>query len=357
MPQDVEFTMPVESRVSPELDRARRRHLDWVRASGLVTGDEALHRYEASRVADSAAYGFPEAVGADLDLCFDLLGWLFLFDARFDPRSDARPGTRPGTPSDTPNRRTDAAIAVCQDLVGLLRWPKPPAAPARPVVAAFADCWRRMGRGRSEEWRRRTAHDWVDYLAGWPTRIADRAHGVPPDPAAHLRARRRTIGVRPLLALAERVGDFEVPLLAWHSTHLEGMRIAACDAVVAMNEIHSLEKDEARGFPNLVPSLVHHRGLSRAEAVRQVCGTVERSVASFVDLRAGLPQLEQALGAGRMPELARYADAHAAWIRGYHDWGRAAPRYTAPADPENLGPEHLGPEHLGPEHLAAPQPN
>ncbi|MEV7599076.1 pentalenene synthase [Kitasatospora sp. NPDC089797] len=326
MPQDIEFTVPIESRVSPELDRARQRHLAWARSCGLVRSDEALRRYAFSRVADSAAHGFPDAVGEDLDLCFDLLGWFFLFDDQFDARDG----------------RTDDAIAVCQDLVDLLRWPKSAATNAPPVVAAFADCWRRMSRGGSEQWRRRTVHDWVDYLAGWPTKLADRAHGVLPDPAAHLRARRRTIGVRPLLALAERVGHYEVPLLAWHSTHLEGMRIAACDAIIAMNEIHSLEKDRAGGYPNLVLSLVRHCGLPPAEALERVRETAHRSVGSFLELRAGLPQLEQALGAGPMPELARYADAHAAWIRGYHDWGQAAPRYTATGDhPGDLGLENL----------------
>ncbi|MFD5462932.1 pentalenene synthase [Kitasatospora sp. NPDC127059] len=324
MPQDIEFTVPLAGRVSPELARARRRHLAWVRAGGLVADPEALRRYELSRVADSAAYGFPDAVGADLDLCFDLLGWFFLFDDRFDARDG----------------RTDDAIAVCQDLVDLLRWPKQQTAHATPVVAAFADCWQRMSEGMSGEWRRRTVHDWVDCLAGWPTKIADRAHGVLPDPAAHLRARRRTIGVRPLLALAERVGHFEVPLPAWCTSHLEAMRVAACDAVIAMNEIHSLEKDQAGARPNLVLSLMHHHGASRAEAVRQVRDTADRSVESFLGLRAGLPELERELGGG-IPELARYADAHAAWIRGYHDWGRTAPRYATGEHPGDLGLENL----------------
>ncbi|MBD0692943.1 terpene synthase family protein [Streptomyces sp. CBMA123] len=334
MPQDIEFTVPLAGRVSPELARARRRHLAWVRASGLVGSGEALRRYESSRVADSAAYGVPDATGTDLDLCFDLLGWFFLFNDQFDDQFDGRDGC------------TGDAIAVCQDLVDLLRWPKPRTTHAPPVVAAFADCWQRMSAGMSEEWRRRTVHDWVDYLAGWPTKIAERAHGVLPAPSAHLRARRRTIGVRPLLALAERAGHFEVPLRAWCSSHLEAMRIAACDAIIAMNEIHSLEKDQAGGRPNLVLSLMRHHGASRAEAVRQVCDTVDRSVGSFLDLRAGLPALERELG-GKMPELARYADAHAAWIRGYHDWGRAAPRYTTGAHPGDLGLENL----------AARQPN
>ncbi|MFI5887899.1 pentalenene synthase [Streptomyces sp. NPDC051554] len=324
MPQDIEFMVPMESRVSPEMDRARTRHMAWVRVAGLVRSEEALGRYEFSRVADSAAYGFPEATGEDLDLCFDLLGWFFLFDDQFDAQDG----------------RTGDALAACQELTDLLRSGSPETAVSAPVVAAFMDCWQRMSAGMSDEWRRRTVHDWVDYLAGWPTKIADRVHGVLLDPASHLRARRRTIGVRPLLALAERVGHFEVPPLAWCSSHLDGMRIAACDAIIAMNEIHSFEKDRAGGHPNLVLSLMGHRGHSQDEAVRQVRETVRLSVESFLELRSGLPHLSRVLGGGA-PELDRYADAHAAWIRGYHDWGQAAPRYTARDHPGDLGLENL----------------
>ncbi|MEU4115530.1 pentalenene synthase [Kitasatospora sp. NPDC028055] len=335
MPQDVEFTVPLESRVSPDLPRARRHHLAWVRESGLLRDEEALRRYECLRVADSAAYGFPYAAGADLDLCFDLLGWLFLLDDHLDHHTDARPGARgdnhpaarpAARPRASAAARTEDAVALCQQLVDHLRYGTRPGAGAAPVVAAFADCWQRMSHGMSQEWRRRTAHDWVDYLAGWPTKIADRIPGALPDPAAHLRARRRTIGLRPLLALAERTGHYEVPLPAWCSSHLEGMRIAACDAIIAMNEVHALERDEASGRPNLVLSLMHHQGRARPEALREVGDTARRSVETFLQLHACLPQLERDLG-GRVPELARYADAHAAWIRGYHDWGRTAPCY------------------------------
>ncbi|MFF9641470.1 terpene synthase family protein [Kitasatospora aureofaciens] len=94
-------------------------------------------------------------------------------------------------------------------------------------------------------------------LGGLPGRLAhqDRRPGARRParpllpPPHHWRARRRTIGVRPLAALAERAGRLEVPLPAWHSSHLEAMRIATCDAIIAMNEIHSLDKDGAGGHP------------------------------------------------------------------------------------------------------------
>ncbi|MFI1864680.1 terpene synthase family protein [Streptomyces jumonjinensis] len=187
--QEIEFAVPIPSRVSPDLTRARARHLRWVRDAGLVGGGEARRRYEFSRVADIAAHGFPDATGEDLDLCFDLLGWMFLFDDQFDADD--------GREADAPT--------VCGQLTDLLRGEPPEHGTPPPIVTAFADCWQRMGTGMSRAWLGRSVHDWVDYLAGRPTKIADRAHGATLDPAAHLRARRRTIGCRPVLALAERV--------------------------------------------------------------------------------------------------------------------------------------------------------
>ncbi|GLF98821.1 terpene synthase family protein [Streptomyces yaizuensis] len=321
--QEIEFAVPIPSRVSPGLDRARERHLRWVTDAGLVGGGEARRRYEFSQVADIAAHGFPDATGEDLDLCCDLLGWMFLFDDQFDAGDE---------------RKADA-LAVCGQLTDVLRG-GPPAPGAPPIVTAFARCWVRMGTGMSPAWLRRTVHDWVDYLAGWPTKIADRAHGVVLDPAAHLRARRRTIGCRPVLALAERVGRFEVPPPVWHASHLEAMRLAACDAVIAMNEIHSYEKDRAGGYANLVSALVHHDGLAESQAVQRVRETVRDSVESFLRLRSGLPDFGRAVGA-EPAVLARYGGALAAYIRGYHDWGRGALRYTTRGHPGDLGLENL----------------
>ncbi|MFI6530631.1 terpene synthase family protein [Streptomyces uncialis] len=322
--QEIEFAVPIPSRVNPDLTRARTRHLQWVRDSGLVSNGEARRRYEFSHVADIAAHGFPDATGERLDLCFDLLGWMFLFDDQFDADD---------------GREADA-LAVCEQLTDVLTGGPSAHGSPPPIVTAFADCWQRMSTDMSQAWLRRTVHDWADYLAGWPTKIVERAHRAILTPAAHLRARRRTIGCRPVLALAERVGRFEVPPPVWHASHLEGMRLAACDAVIAMNEIHSYEKDRVGGYANLVSSLVHHDGLSEAEAGRQVRETVRLSVESFLHLRSGLPDFGRAVGADATV-LAQYGRALAACIRGYHDWGQSAPRYTTREHPGDLGLENL----------------
>ncbi|EDY52263.1 pentalenene synthase [Streptomyces clavuligerus] len=322
--QEFEFAVPAPSRVSPDLARARARHLDWVHAMDLVRGEEARRRYEFSCVADIGAYGYPHATGADLDLCVDVLGWTFLFDDQFDAGD---------------GRERDA-LAVCAELTDLLWKGTAATAASPPIVVAFSDCWERMRAGMSDAWRRRTVHEWVDYLAGWPTKLADRAHGAVLDPAAHLRARHRTICCRPLFALAERVGGYEVPRRAWHSSRLDGMRFTTSDAVIGMNELHSFEKDRAQGHANLVLSLVHHGGLTGPEAVTRVCDLVQGSIESFLRLRSGLPELGRALGV-EGAVLDRYADALSAFCRGYHDWGRGASRYTTRDHPGDLGLENL----------------
>lgn len=117
------------------------------RSHGLVRSDAAAERYVYSQVAESAAYGFPNTHGDDLDLCFDLLGWFF------DDQFDARDG------------RDGAALDSCDRLTDLVHGAPLPA-DAPPILTSFAECWERMTRGMSRTWRRRTAHDWADYLSG-----------------------------------------------------------------------------------------------------------------------------------------------------------------------------------------------
>ncbi|WP_448322143.1 terpene synthase family protein [Streptomyces sp. CO7] len=59
-----------------------------------------------------------------------------------------------------------------------------------------------------------------------------------------------------------------VPLLAWHSSLLEEMRLITCDVVVLTNEIVGLENHEARSDPNLIHQLMREHHTSRDEALR-----------------------------------------------------------------------------------------
>ncbi|MER5768585.1 terpene synthase family protein [Streptomyces sp. NPDC001985] len=328
MPRDAHFRIPIPPRVNPALDRSR--DLSWVRTHSLVRTPEGERRYLASRVADLAAYFYPDATGDDLGLGFDVMAWFFLFDDQFDVPAGVYPG---------------AAVTATGQLADVLARPPgaagPPSAP--PLVTAFADLWHRMGRGMSPAWRRRAAHAWADYLAGHPTEVTDRFHGPTPEPDDHIRLRRKTIGVRPSLDLAERIGHFETPERAWPATHLEAMRLAVVDHAILVNEVFSLERDTARGDANLITSLVHHRGYSLRQSLAETVRRADRTLERFLQLESGLPKFCDALDltVTERADVHRYGDAMRSLIRGDHDWHRAAGRYTTEGPPPDLNLEDL----------------
>ncbi|MDO0916241.1 pentalenene synthase [Streptomyces sp. DT2A-34] len=341
MPQNITINLPIPPRLNSGLAAARDRNLEWMRRQKLVLGHSAARRYVFSAVADLAAYSYPDAAGEDLDLAFDTMGWFFLFDDLFD----------------VPEGRTaDEAVDVCQQLIALITHPSPRGADhAAPLVSAFADIWRRARTGMSEEWQLRAAHNWVDYLSGNLTEEIDRRTWAPQDFATRMRIGHRTLGLIPSLDLAERVGHFEIPQIIWHSSHLESMRRAAVDAVKLINEVMSLENDDARGDPNLVHCLMRQRDCSRQEAIRVAVTLVQAAVSQLFEQVRRTPLFCSRLGltSTEADKVQRYATAMFTWIRGSYDWSRNNGRYS-PHTASALSPDVTG--QLHPANLAPVSP-
>ncbi|MER6522817.1 pentalenene synthase [Streptomyces sp. NPDC001553] len=311
MSRDIDFDIRISSWTSPELAAARGRNMLWARRMGLLGSAEAERRYLFSQVADVAAYSYPEARGEDLDLAYDVNGWFFLFDDQFDVPVGVSP----------------PAVSVCEDLIDLLH--RPPGTPpvhSSPLADAFADVWRRMAHGMSRRWQQRTAQHWIEYLAANLTEAADRQAGICPDSGEWMRLRRKVIGVRPSIDLCERVGHFEVPAPAVHTSVVESAREVVTDVIILINEVYSLENDEARQAPNLVSCLIHERGCTRQEAIDELRTRADNQLKR-------LPGVREHLGRRCPPHPAhaatdRYVDAICAYLRGIYDWHRVAGRYT-----------------------------
>ncbi|MFF3431475.1 pentalenene synthase [Streptomyces sp. NPDC002602] len=338
MPQDVEFDIPIPSWTTPELAAARERNLRWARRMELVGGAEAERRYLFSQVADVAAYSYLGAVGADLDLAFDVNGWFFLFDDQFD----------------VPLGEDPPAVGVCEELIDLLRL-APGTVPrsSSPLADAFADVWGRMAEGMSRRWQERSARHWTEYLSANLAEACDRRAGFVADSGEWMRLRRRVIGVRPSIDVCERVGHFEVPAPAVHGTVIESAREIVTDVIILINEVYSLENDEARGAPNLVTCLMRERQWSRAEAIGELQRRADVRVRRLSRVREQASRLCGPLG---LPDAAqeavdRYLDVICAYLRGIYDWHRLAGRYT-PHVAQHASPTAAG--FLNVTDLAAP---
>jgi len=322
MPQGVSLHIPFPSRISPDFDRALACHLDWPRAFGLLTTPVAERRHLDCHYCELGARFHPSATGADLDLAIDQQSWYFTFDDHFD---------RPAGDDPAYARKLTAAVAAA--LAAPTGGTPPDAGTA--FAAAFADLWRRSREGMSAVWATRAAAHWHAYLRAHVTEAVNRDRGTVPSFADQLALRRDTVGVLPVLDLAERVGHFEVAELAHRSPLVSQMCRVAEELVILDNDIVSLEKEEAGGEPNLVLQLQRENSWSRAHTITMIAKMIRGLSVRFLALEGQLSGLyrELDLDERQRESLHLYrTDALRTLMRGAHDWGLHSGRYTvAPA--------------------------
>ncbi|MFI1869971.1 pentalenene synthase [Streptomyces jumonjinensis] len=316
MSLDIDFFALLPDRLSPDAARAEAVHLDWPRKLGLITTEAAAERHHRGGYADLAARFYPSAVGADLDLGVDLMSWFFLFDDLFD-------GPRGDDPKEA-GKLTDAVAAA-------LDGPLPGTAP--PIAHGFADVWRRTRQGMTPAWCARSARHWRNYFAGYVDEAFSRHRNAPYQSAGHyLAMRRHTIGVQPTVDLAERTGRFETPHRVFDSAVLSAMLQIAVDINLLLNDIASLEKEEARGEQNnMVMILMREHGWTRSRSMAHMRDQVRACLDQFFLLETVLPKVYDTFGltSGEREAAERYRlDAVRTVIRGSYDWHRSSGRYA-----------------------------
>ncbi|MFE4515565.1 pentalenene synthase [Kitasatospora sp. NPDC056783] len=323
MPQDVEFALPWPLRSSPHLPRAREHSLAWLEGYGLLDGRTFTPAEFADwRLAELAAFFFPEATGEGLELATDLMGWYF---APFDDRFDGSLGRRPRQ-----------AAAVCEELAAVLSAPGVvPGAGASSTTRALADIWRRGCRGMSEAWRVRATYDWHGYLAAHLAETVDRHHGRAVDADECVRRRGFATSSFVVIDLIERVSGFEVPALVWHAPVLGELRSLTAEIIGMSNDLCSVEKEAAAGDEgsNVLLVLERERGIGRAEAVEEVVGAIARRVARFAVVEERVADLDSLFpgGGDGAVGVRRLVTGLHDLVRGDYAWERMSGRYrTAP---------------------------
>jgi pentalenene synthase len=183
-------------------------------------------------------------------------------------------------------------------------------------------------------WCARSARHWRSYFAGYVDEAQSRFWDMPYDSAAqYLAVRRHTIGVQPTVDLAERAGRFEVPHRVFDSAVLCAMLQIAVDVNLLLNDIASLEKEEARGEQNnMVMILRREHGWSKDRSVAHIQSEVRLRLEQYLLLESCLPRVADIyrLDEGERAALERYRDdAVRTVIRGSYDWHRSSGRYDA----------------------------
>ncbi|MGW2872847.1 terpene synthase family protein [Kitasatospora sp. NPDC001225] len=304
--------LPFPSRTSPDFRAAHDRHLDWPRSFGFLATDAERDHHLKGQFPLIAAMFYPNATGAELDIGVDQQSWYFLFDDALDEQWGG-----------TPER--------VRHLVGLVREGVTGQASPLPLAAAFADMRRRSCYGMPEDWIRRSAAHWSSYLDHHVHEARSRQSGAPMPLSTYLRVRRHTIGVAPVVDLAERLSSCVLPDHLYALPHLSVMREMTKTFIICDNDIVSLEKDAAQGERNnLVLCLEREHGLSRAEALDRALRRRGEALELFTGAHRALlaGTATDHLTPAERDLLRRYCtEALQTTIRGAHDWHHASTRY------------------------------
>jgi Terpene synthase family 2, C-terminal metal binding len=317
MPQDVAFAIPFPAPVSPHLDHARSRHLEWIRERGLVRSEAGLREYLSWDLAQAAARTYPYAAAEDMVMLMNWFSLAFLFDDQFDAAA-----------SDHADRVAD----VAREMITVPFRPSgTPPDVVCPITLAWVEVWAWLCDGMSEAWLNRFASSWARFLAAHASEVRIAATGAELTLEQYLDLRRRTVGIHHSIDAAERSRRFEVPVQVQAHTLMQQLRASAADTIAFMNDIHSLEREERRGDPhNLVTVLRREYRCSRKTALEEAVRMTDHQLRTYLHLESRMPQLceELRLTAQERTAVDAGVEGIRNWIRGNYDWALATGRYA-----------------------------
>ncbi|MFF9581207.1 pentalenene synthase [Streptomyces achromogenes] len=305
-------TVPFPHRISADFLPAHDRHLAWPRSFGFLSSKEEEAHHLKGQFPLIAAMFYPNATGDELDLGVDQQSWYFLFDDALDERWGRSPER-------------------VRHLVGLVKEGIGGEASPLPLAGAFADMRRRSCRDMPGDWIQRSAAHWSSYLDHHVHEALSRRTGTPMPLSTYLRVRRHTIGVAPVIDLAERLSSCVLPDHLYVLPHLSVMREMTKTFIICDNDIVSLDKDAALGEQNnLVLCLEREFGISRPQAIQEALRRQDEALELFTAAHRALlaATATSHLMAAERDLLRRYCtEALQTTIRGAYDWHHASTRY------------------------------
>ncbi len=310
------LALPFPSGVSPDLDRARSRHLAWVAERGLWPDVKAEAAYRAADFPQFAARTHPWAQGADLDLVTDLICWSWLWDDSLD---------RPG-PQRADVARTAHALDTYRDVLH--------GRPARSQGDPLVDVWRelvdRLCERTSATWRQRHTMHWETTLDGFDREARNNARANTPDFDEYVVLRRATSGTDICLDWAEAIAPYELPEQVHLSPYVLRLRQTENLVIFIVNDIFSARNEKDAGNSvNIVHCLSHQNKCTWAEAVRQAQVIINSTVSEFQESERLLKQssVYRKLSSAERADTDHFVSAMKYWMRGSLDWHLASPRY------------------------------
>ncbi|KAF4571081.1 terpene cyclase [Pleurotus pulmonarius] len=153
---------------------------------------------------------------------------------------------------------------------------------------------------------------------------ADREKDVIPDFESYITIRRDTSGCKPCFALIEYASRIDLPDEVAEHPLIRSMEEATNDLVTWSNDLFSYNVEQSRGDThNMIPVIMHQRGLNLQEAVEYVGALCKSSIQRFETDRKNLPTWGPEIDR----DVAVYVEGLQNWIVGSLHWSFDSERY------------------------------
>ena len=323
-----DFYMPYQSRVNPNLARARQYCVDWCREmgyympvpfvpGGAVWTEEKVRAYD---FAECSARLEPDCDGPALDLASAWLCWGTYGDDLY--------------PLLFTNSRNLAAAKLQNDRLRLFM-PLDCGAmptPSNPLERSTADLWLRTAEPMSMADRKNFRGANEKMLDSWLVELLNQAQHRVPDPVDYVEMRRATFGSDLTMNLARISKGRDLPAAVFQSRALQALELSAQDYCTFLNDIFSYQKEiEFEGeVNNMVLVLQHFLDVPKEEALRHTVGLMTSRMQQFEHVLAqDLPLLiaELELDDRARGALDTYVESLKDWMAGILDWHRICRRY------------------------------
>ncbi|MFI6962390.1 germacradienol/geosmin synthase [Streptomyces sp. NPDC050149] len=344
-----DFDLPFGTTLSPHLDGARVRIVEWADRMGILQAQPGVpgsHIWDEERLVAidlplCAAGIHPDATPDALDLSSQWLAWGTYGDDWF-PVVHGRARDLAGA------RLANERLSLFMPLDG--------AAPPEPVNAlerSLSDLWERTSAPLDDSGRRAFRTSIEDMTASWLWELANQAQNRIPDPVDYVEMRRMTFGSDLTMSLCRLGHGRKVPKEIYESGPLRSLENAAADYAALLNDLFSYQKEiEYEGeVHNGVLVVQNFFGVDYPTGVEILYDLMKSRLRQFLHVAEHeLPVLydDFELDAEAREILAGYVQELKHWIAGILIWHRDCRRYRE----EDLRRGTAAPWHLsGPTGL------
>ncbi|MFF2901881.1 germacradienol/geosmin synthase [Streptomyces sp. NPDC057966] len=345
-----DIELPFGTTLSPHLDGARVRIVDWAGRMGILEAQPGVpgsHIWDEGRLIATdlplcAAGLHPDATPEELDLSSQWLTWGTYGDDWFPV---------------VHGRARDLAGAKLANERLSLFMPLDGGGTPEPVNAlerGLGDLWARTSAPMDESGRRAFRKAVEDMTASWVWELANQVQNRIPDPVDYVEMRRMTFGSDLTMSLCRLGHGRKVPPEIYHSGPLRSLENAAADYACLLNDLFSYQKEiEFEGeVHNGVLVVQNFFGVDYPTGVAIVYDLMKSRLRQFLHVaEQELPVLYDDFGldAQAREVLAGYVQELKHWLAGILIWHRDCRRYREQDLLRGTGtPWHIsGPTGLG----------